>query len=94
MKAARKADPSIEVIILTGFASVDSAITAIRDGAFHYVTKPIKPQIVRTRVRLHLQNALHIQFLERLLDKTTSNLENARAEARTLLQMAGLTDDA
>ncbi len=31
-----------EVIMITGFGSVESAIEAIRSGAFHYVTKPVK----------------------------------------------------
>ncbi len=31
-----------EVVVITGFASIDSAIEATRDGAFHYLTKPIR----------------------------------------------------
>jgi DNA-binding NtrC family response regulator len=42
MKATRSAEPSTEVIILTGYGSVESAIEAIRAGAYHYVTKPLK----------------------------------------------------
>jgi len=32
--------PDIQVIILTGFASIDSAIKATQQGAFHFLTKP------------------------------------------------------
>ena len=40
MKAARVADPSTEVIILTGFASVESAIAAIRaNGKYDEISK-------------------------------------------------------
>ena len=31
-----------EVVVITGYASIDSAIEAIRAGAFHYLTKPIR----------------------------------------------------
>ncbi|MEJ2637975.1 MAG: sigma-54 dependent transcriptional regulator [Desulfosarcinaceae bacterium] len=31
-----------EVVVITGYASVDSAIEAVREGAFHYLTKPIR----------------------------------------------------
>ncbi len=34
--------PAVEVIILTAYSSVDTAVEAIHLGAFHYVTKPIK----------------------------------------------------
>ena len=31
-----------EVVVVTGYASIDSAIEAVRAGAFHYLTKPIR----------------------------------------------------
>jgi two-component system response regulator AtoC len=34
--------PETEVVVITGFASIDSAIEAIQAGAFHYVTKPVR----------------------------------------------------
>jgi len=36
-------DKSIIVIIITAFASVDTAVKALKDGAFDYITKPIDP---------------------------------------------------
>jgi len=40
LKKAKLADPDVQVIIMTGFASIDSAIAAIRKDAFDYITKP------------------------------------------------------
>jgi two-component system response regulator AtoC len=37
---ARRSDT--EVVVVTGYASIDSAIEALRAGAFHYLTKPIR----------------------------------------------------
>ena len=34
--------PQTEVIIITGYSSIDTAIETIQAGAFHYVTKPLK----------------------------------------------------
>ena len=36
-------DPRIAVIMITAFASVDTAVRALKQGAFDYVTKPIDP---------------------------------------------------
>ncbi len=39
---ARKHRPEVMVIMMTGYASVETAITAMKNGAFDYITKPIK----------------------------------------------------
>ena len=36
-------DPRVAVIMITAFASVDTAVRALKQGAFDYVTKPIDP---------------------------------------------------
>jgi len=36
-------DPGLMVIIMTGYASVESAVTALKNGAYDYVTKPLDP---------------------------------------------------
>ncbi len=38
---AQALDPGIEVVLMTGFYSLDSAIDAIKRGAYDYVTKPL-----------------------------------------------------
>src|SRR5436190_7494373 len=40
LQAARAASPSTQVVIITGYASLDSAIAAVRLGAYDYLTKP------------------------------------------------------
>jgi DNA-binding NtrC family response regulator len=40
LKAARQANAACYVIIVTGYASLDSAIAAVRLGAYDYLTKP------------------------------------------------------
>jgi DNA-binding NtrC family response regulator len=51
LKFVRKRYPQSEVILITAYSSVDTAIDAIRAGAFHYVTKPIKFAELRVLVK-------------------------------------------
>ena len=42
LRQAKARQPETEVVVITGYASIDSAIEATRAGAFHYLTKPIR----------------------------------------------------
>jgi two-component system response regulator HydG len=39
-------DPELIVIIMTGYASVETAVTALKNGAYDYITKPLDPDDV------------------------------------------------
>ncbi len=52
---AKKSHPETEVIIITGYASVETAIEATKKGAFHYLQKPIRPDDVRHVLRQALE---------------------------------------
>jgi signal transduction histidine kinase len=46
MERIKDYDPDIEVIVVTGYSSLDSALRGIRNGVFDYITKPFDvPQI-------------------------------------------------
>ncbi len=54
-------NPQLTIIIMTGYASVETAIQALKNGAYDYVTKPFDPDDIAHTVR----NALsHRQALE------------------------------
>jgi CheY-like chemotaxis protein len=36
-------DPALPVVIMTGYASVDTAVQALKNGAYDYITKPFDP---------------------------------------------------
>jgi DNA-binding NtrC family response regulator len=63
----REIDPELTVIIITAYASVETAVQALKQGAFDYVTKPIDPDHLAHMV----QNALNQRRLA---------LEKARLE--------------
>lgn len=74
MSKLRIFHPNIQVIILTGHASIETAVEATRKGAFHFVTKPCNLDEIMTLIeramshrRLsvenkHLRQALHSKY--------------------------------
>jgi DNA-binding NtrC family response regulator len=50
LKYAKKANPNVLVIIITGYASVETAIMAVKEGAYDYIRKPCKLEEIRIAV--------------------------------------------
>jgi two-component system response regulator HydG len=44
-------DPNMIVIMMTGYASVETAVTALKNGAYDYVTKPLDPDEIAHLVK-------------------------------------------
>jgi len=44
-------DPELIVIMMTGYASVETAVTALKNGAYDYVTKPLDPDEIAHLVK-------------------------------------------
>jgi two-component system, NtrC family, response regulator HydG len=42
LKAARAIRPEVEVVLMTAYATVETAVSAMRDGAYDFITKPLK----------------------------------------------------
>lgn len=42
LAASRRVDPGRPVIVMTAYSAIDSAVESIRQGAYHYLTKPFK----------------------------------------------------
>ncbi|HUK13669.1 MAG TPA: sigma-54 dependent transcriptional regulator [Thermoanaerobaculaceae bacterium] len=55
LKELKKRDPECVVVVITAYSSVETAITAMREGAFHYIAKPFKNQEVVLTVRKGLE---------------------------------------
>jgi two-component system response regulator HydG len=51
LKVAKTIRPETEVILMTGYGTVDTAVTAMKDGAFDYIQKPFKPREILKLVR-------------------------------------------
>ena len=78
--------PSIEVIVLTAFASLESAVEATKAGAFDYLTKPIDPEKLLITVRNAIEK-ISLQGEIGLLKKEFRNkykLENIVGKSKPL----------
>jgi DNA-binding NtrC family response regulator len=51
MRGLRERLPDLEVVIMTAFGSIDSAVQAIASGAVDYVSKPMDVEEIRATVR-------------------------------------------
>lgn len=51
LKAAKRIDPAIQVILLTAYASIHTAVRSMRHGAFDYLAKPFTGEELRAVVR-------------------------------------------
>jgi len=63
-------DPNILVILLTGHGSVDSAVSAMKGGAFDYLEKPFKMEHIKVVVDKALNTQCLMREVLRLREKT------------------------
>ncbi|MFZ5518929.1 MAG: sigma-54-dependent transcriptional regulator [Candidatus Zhuqueibacterota bacterium] len=85
-------DKSVIVIMITAFATVETAVQAIKDGAFDYISKPIDPEYLSHIVRNALEKRQlareNIQLRERIEDLTTpDDIIGTSARLRDVLKM-------
>lgn len=50
-KRMHEVDPELIVIMMTGYASVETAVAALKNGAYDYVTKPLDPDEISHLVK-------------------------------------------
>ena len=85
-------DKNIVVIIITAYASVDTAVQAIKDGAFEYVSKPIDPDnlthIIRNAIEKRQLARENILLKERIEDLTSpDDIIGTSPQLRKVLKM-------
>jgi two-component system NtrC family response regulator len=79
LKRVQERDARVPVIIITAYGTIESAVEAMKQGAFDYVTKPFN----RDELRLILERALRMRRLEH------ENVE-LRAEIRDRHRFEGM----
>ena len=70
LRFVRAHQPLCQVLLVTGFASIDSAIAALKDGAFDYVQKPFEGEQLRARAESALNYHLALAESARLRQGT------------------------
>ena len=76
LAAVKSKNPDSEVLVVTGFPGIDTAVAAIKQGAFDYVTKPFTEQDLLGRVEKALAH-------RRLQEQNTALKDRLRGGAVT-----------
>lgn len=66
----REINPDAPILLITAFGTIESAVEAMRAGAFHYVTKPFRNE----EILLHVRRALEQGAMRRELQQLRSEL--------------------
>ena len=104
LRYAKEISPETEVIVITGYATIETAIDAMKMGAFEYIMKPIPladlkdkidralsyKQFISSKVTLQTYRALFNQILSLLLENR-DDLPEERIQA--MLKNAGARID-
>ena len=88
LKYAKTANPDVLVIIITGHASLETAVTAIKEGAYDYIRKPCKLD----EIRMVVENAIDKIRLNRENRELLKKLQEAYHELLVLKEGKGEND--
>lgn len=83
---------NIIVIIITAYASVDTAVQSIKDGAFEYITKPIDPDnlthVIRNAIEKRRLTRENLELRQRIEDLTSpDDIVGTSPQLRQVLKM-------
>lgn len=82
LRAVRETFPETVTIMLTGYASLESAIQALRAGAYDYLIKPSEVEELRTTVARGIERRrLGLELKERVVELEQANREIADLNA-------------
>jgi signal transduction histidine kinase/FixJ family two-component response regulator len=91
MRFAKRVDPEVAVIVVTGYASASTAIDALREGAYDYVTKPFDlddvQQIVERGIANRRLKAINRRLVAELRQKNEI-LQHHEQELRERVRLA------
>jgi DNA-binding NtrC family response regulator len=92
LQALRKQDPNLPVILMTGFATVQTALAAVKEGAFDYLAKPFDNDQLELVLRRALEHRRLVEenqgLQERVRQKEAfSSIVGESAAVRRLLAL-------
>lgn len=82
LRSAKKANLDVLVIIITGHASIETAVTAVKEGAYDYIRKPCKLE----EIKLAVENAVEKIKLSKENRELLQKLQDAYHELMVLKQ--------
>jgi len=86
LKKCRELYPDTAVIMITGYATLESAVDAMKAGAFHYIAKPFKLDVVRNVVK----EAIEKVRLKKENKQLREQIENYQGKVKIITQDASM----
>ena len=80
-KRMHEIDPDMLVIIMTGYASVETAVTALKNGAYDYISKPFDPD--------DMAHTVHNALAHKRAEKENARLRETVASVARPQEMIG-----
>ncbi len=92
LKAVKEVSPTTQVLLMTAYGTVETAVTAMREGAYDFVEKPLKRATIVRSVKKALEHALLVaensQLRAELKALTTREIVGQSASLRAVLEIA------
>jgi PAS domain S-box-containing protein len=88
----RTIDPNLLVIVITGYATVESAVEAMKKGAYDFIPKPFTPDQLRIVVRRALERRTlqkEAEFLRREREKSLRDIATEKSKIKTIINCMG-----
>jgi two-component system response regulator HydG len=88
-RALKQADPAAVVMVVTAFGTIETAVRAMQEGAYDFITKPFPPEVLRAKVDKGLELSATRRQVERLTARTEAHDADA---ARSHGEMVGTSE--
>ncbi len=90
LRMGHKADPDLDFIVMTAFGSIDTAVEALKSGAFDYITKPFKIDEIKIAIKNGIEQRLLKKQNTVLKENLTTGFESFIGSSPSIIEIKRL----